>query len=242
MRERVINLGKLLVKELGIETGNDTLSRWMAHYVAEQIVTAENAKGDEKSKAEQHCFETVLKLWHHQSSLPNGRRPFESFEPILNVLNKLDPDSPFPFYYAPFKSTSSKTNDAPEPENDDVQLWLDNMLKIDSAARVLIDFALKQAANSASDEKTTAWLKNAAGLHSSVEISFVDHILSADQEDIKDKEALEKVRQDQEKRLKSKIEKLDAFSKISSSLRTALINELEKLSTKDSGADVADDS
>ena len=116
------------------------------------------------------------------------------------------------------------------------------MLKIDSAARVLIDFALRQAANNASDEKTTAWLKNAADLPSSVEISFVDHILSADQEDIKDKEALEKVRKDQEKILKSKIEKLDAFSEFSSSLRTALINELEKLSIKDSGTDVADDS
>lgn len=242
MRERVISLGKLLVKELGVELGVDTLSRWMAHYISEQIVTAENATGDEKSKAEQRCFETVLKLWHHQSSLPNGRRPFESFEPILNVLNKLDPDSPFPFYCSPFNSTSNKTNDTPEPENDDVQLWLDNVLKIDSAARVLIDFALKQAANNASDGKTKAWLKNATGLPSSVEISFVDHILSADQEDIKDKEVLEKLRQDQVKRLKSKIEKLDAFSEFSSSLRTALINELEKLSIKGSSPDVTDDS
>lgn len=241
MRERVINLGKLLVQELGIEAGNDTLSRWMAHYVAEQIEAAENATGNKKSKAEQRCFETVLKLWHHQSSLPNGRRPFESFEPILNVLNKLDPDSPLPFFCSPFNSTFNKTNDAPEPENENVQAWLDNVLKIDSAARVLIDFALKQAVNNASDEKTIAWLKNTVGLPS-VEISFVDHILSADQKDIKNKEALEKVRQDQEERLKSKIEKLDAFSKVSSSLRTILANELEKLSPKKSETDVVDDS
>ena len=78
MRKRIINLGKALIEELGLDPGVDTLARWMAHYIAEQMTIAENATGDDKIEAEQHCFETILKLWQHRSSLPNGRRPFES--------------------------------------------------------------------------------------------------------------------------------------------------------------------
>jgi hypothetical protein len=35
--EKIIDLGKMLVKELGLEPGGDTLARWMAHYLAEKI-------------------------------------------------------------------------------------------------------------------------------------------------------------------------------------------------------------
>ena len=35
IQERAISLGKALVQELELEPGVDTLSRWMAHYVAE---------------------------------------------------------------------------------------------------------------------------------------------------------------------------------------------------------------
>ena len=80
IQERIFNLGKALVEELGLEPGVDTLARWMAHYIAEKITLAKNAHGDEKIKAEQQCFDAILKLWQHRSRLPNGcsllaRRP-----------------------------------------------------------------------------------------------------------------------------------------------------------------------
>ena len=79
MRKRIINLGKALVGELGLDPGVDTLARWMAHYTAEQMTIAETATDNDKIKAEQHCFETILKLWQHRSTLADGRGPFESF-------------------------------------------------------------------------------------------------------------------------------------------------------------------
>ena len=173
MKDRIINLGKALVQELGLEPGVDTLSRWMAHYVAEQIAISENASGDKKSKAEQRCFETVLKLWEHRSLLPDGRRPLESFEPIFRALDRLDPESPRPFYYDPPHVHSSGLNDVSEPISDDVQKWIDVALGVDHAARVLIDFAFKQAAAKAKDKKTKSWIENATDLKGGDDLSVI---------------------------------------------------------------------
>ena len=51
IQKKAINLGKSMVEELGLDPGVDTLARWMAHYVAEQIAIAENATGDAKTIA-----------------------------------------------------------------------------------------------------------------------------------------------------------------------------------------------
>ncbi|WP_443661983.1 hypothetical protein [Clostridium sp.] len=85
MQKRIINLGKALVEELGLDTGVDTLARWMAHYIAEQMGIAKDAKETEKVKAERRCFETILMLWQHQSFISNGRRPFDSQE-LMDIL------------------------------------------------------------------------------------------------------------------------------------------------------------
>ena len=78
LQTKVINLGKLLVKELGLETSNDTLSRWMAHYIAEKIAKSESLPlGKEKDDAEKDCLETILKVWERRWLLPSGKRPLE---------------------------------------------------------------------------------------------------------------------------------------------------------------------
>ena len=41
IQKRIINLGKALVEEIGLDPGVDTLARWMAHYIAEQMEIAE---------------------------------------------------------------------------------------------------------------------------------------------------------------------------------------------------------
>ncbi len=229
MKDRVINLGKSLVQELGLEPGVDTLSRWLAHYVAEQIVISENASGDDKSKAEQRCFETVLKLWEHRCLLPDGKRPFENFEPIFRALDRLDPENAQPFYYTSPQENASKTK-----MSNDVQGWIDIALGIDRAARVLIDFAFKQATNKAKDKKTKSWIEKAANLSGSDDISVIVRLVSTSE----DKKIRDRFREDQKNNLESKIEKLDAFSKFSSSLRAALVDELEKISTDSSSSDI----
>ena len=44
MPKDVLDLGRALVEELGLDPGVDTLSRWMAHYIAELIEDAETVK------------------------------------------------------------------------------------------------------------------------------------------------------------------------------------------------------
>jgi hypothetical protein len=230
MKKQVISLGKTLVQELGLEPGFDTLPKWMAHYIAEQITTAENATGDAKAAAEQRCFETVLKLWQHQSSFPNDRRPFKNFEPIFRALDRIDPESSRSYYFLDDRLFNGAEHDKdPEAEAEDVRSWINIALEVDGAARVLIDFAFKQAAHNAADDKTKTWIKNAANLPSSDDLSVIIRLLPANQDDQKE-DALERLRKDQKQSLRSKIEKLDALVKASKSLRGALVKEIRKLS------------
>jgi predicted glycoside hydrolase/deacetylase ChbG (UPF0249 family) len=155
-------LGKALIEELDLEPGVDTLSRWMAHYIAELLAKLENVKGDEKAQVQQHCFEIILTLWQHRSSYRDGHRPFENFEPIFKSLEALNPETPHPFYR--FWQHEEKEN--LEFRADDVKHWIDMAKGIDGAARVWIKFAISQAAQKALDGKTSHWLNKSIGLMS----------------------------------------------------------------------------
>ena len=72
----VVELGERLVRELEVDDSNDTLGRWMAHYVAEQLANAQSARGAARKAAQQECFRSILELWKHRNALPEGRRPF----------------------------------------------------------------------------------------------------------------------------------------------------------------------
>ncbi len=86
----VISLGKRLVEELGLEPGVDTLGRWMAHYIAELIKAVEEAHNPkERKKAQERCCQTILKLWEHRTSLPDGARPLSNFEGVLKAIKSL---------------------------------------------------------------------------------------------------------------------------------------------------------
>lgn len=98
IQRRTMNLGKALVKELKLDPGVDTLGRWMAHYIAEQIEFAERTTGDEKREAEERCFNAILKLWNHRSAIPGESKPFVNFEPILRTLKRLDPENDRNFF------------------------------------------------------------------------------------------------------------------------------------------------
>jgi len=218
----------MLVQELEAESANDTISQWMAHYIAEQVSIAEAAEGDEKTIAEQRCYETALKLWQHRASLPNGHRPFESFEPIFRALAGLDPENDDSYYFSrpSFYKDEKSAND---PEDDAVQQWVDVALGFDQTARILINFAFKQAALSASDENTKAWIQNEIDLENpgdrSVVVRFLPYL-----EDDNEEGKLDRIREEQESILKSRIEKLEAFSKLSRHLNRELHKELEELS------------
>jgi len=174
-QKRVINLGKILVEELGKDT--DTLTRWMAHYISEQINVAETATGKNKKDAEKRCFDTILKLWNNRTSLPDGKRPFENFEPIFRTLEALDPQNETTFYWRRYFNKLLKSDAALDNTAQGIETWIDIACDIDIAARVLLEFAIKQTANFAVDEKTANWLKNAPDFAD--DISVIINLTSA---------------------------------------------------------------
>lgn len=232
MQRRSINLGKALVEELGLNPGVDTLARWMAHYIAEQMTIAENTTGDDKIKAEQHCFETILKLWEHRSSLPNGRRPFESFEPIFRALERLDPEKKQPYYFNNIIENSSEPDKTYTiPAN--VQQWIDVASGIDRVVRIWLDYVFKQAALCATDEPTKELLKNCVNLQEFDDISTII-LLIPDNFQKADAVSPKSFQQKRTKLINDRIQDLEAFSDFNQKLLSILRKELEDISEDDS--------
>jgi hypothetical protein len=86
--ETILELGKKIVTELGLDESVDTLGRWMAHYVAEVIRASETAQPEERQAKLAQCTIAILQLWKHRNDLPHGSRPFEGFELALRALGE----------------------------------------------------------------------------------------------------------------------------------------------------------
>ena len=142
----ILELGRKLVHELQLEQTNDTLGRWMAHYIAELITKADNADSKGKKQVQKECFDTILKLWEHRHEMPDGKRPFEDLEPIIRAIGNLDPDGGTYRYFR--SAQSSRTMDK---ENPQTVLWLELSDDIDHSAKLLIRHCLKLAAQTAVD-------------------------------------------------------------------------------------------
>jgi len=220
LRKRTINLGKALVEELKLNPGVDTLSRWMVHYIAEQITVAEKATGDKKRITEQRCFETILKLWQHRSALPNGHRPFESFEPVFHALAKLDPDNPQPYYYSCFNAIQYEKDEVSKETKEILQL-IDYVNAIDRSARILIEFFFYQASLIAIDEKTINWIKDAKNIFpTDSDASIIVQLIQTYEDgEVKSSE----IDEGQCKKLQSRINQLDTFISLSQEIRSLLI-------------------
>lgn len=231
-QKRVINLGKALVNELGLDPGVDTLARWMAHYIAEQIELAQSTIGDDRDAVEQRCFDTILKLWEHRSSLPNGQRPFENFEPIFRALTRLDPEGATSYFYDK-PSSHSPDSDILNTDTVEVQKWLNIADVIDQAARTWLEYVFYQAALSATDDKTITWLENALDVHHNKDIAVILRLYDVDREDEVEQSNGQKQRIKQEK-LRSRIKQLDAFIHFSKELRATYEAELGAMKQDDS--------
>ncbi|MCW3794423.1 hypothetical protein OM416_22725 [Paenibacillus sp. LS1] len=216
-----MNLGKSLVKELNLDDGVDTLARWMAHYISEQIVIAENSSGIQKQEAEERCFETILKLWNHRSAFPRGSRPFESFDPILRTLARLDPENDRHFF---FENREDTTDKFPE----EVQKWLDIADGIDEATRVWLKYVFEQAALAATDDFTIEWLENSAVLQEEDNFSLIFRELHSDIDDIWGEGQKENERK--RKIIESRIGKLESFSELNELLLGEYRDELKSMS------------
>jgi hypothetical protein len=221
MQKKAISLGKQLVAELRREPDTDTLCRWMAHYVAEQIVIAENTTGAKKVAAETKCFQTILALWKHRATLPNGRRPFEDFEPIFQALASLDPDKSHSYYHHIVRP-ASKQRKTEEP--DAIQKLINFIFGIDSAARILIDAALSEITKTSTSGRTKAMLKDALPVSRSSDVGAIRILIERGKLGRPDLDDEQKIYR---QIIQERLDKLEAFSATCTTIRELLKRRLK---------------
>lgn len=225
MPKDVLDLGGALVEELGLDPGVDTLSRWMAHYIAELIDDAETAKVEDRPAKLAKCADAILGLWERRHQLPNGKRPFEDLEPILRALESLDPTDDTPRYFRTQRVAADNTE-----ENHETRKWLELADGLDYSAKILIRYCLTQAAQTAVDRsKDWVALAEKVGLENGIDFSVIRFV--TDESDLTTKaRALDNI---ERKLLEDRINRLDAFKKMAASLTSYLRRQLKQsLATK----------
>ena len=202
VRSKLLQLGEKIVAELGADHSVDTLGRWMAHHLAELIDEAENADEGTRHEKMARCEDAILKLWAHRRELPNGKRPFEDFEPILDALESLNPDDDKQRYFR-FARSQAKN----EALSDDGEKWLQIAEAIDHSARILIGVCLARAAEDVVDG-TKEWVELAekAGEDDAVDIMAI-RFVTRENELVRDEEPTDPDRRLLEERLR----KLETF-------------------------------
>jgi len=148
-------LGDQLVALLQDGDRADTFSRWVAQYIAEQMTSAEHAKGAARTTARDKAFQAILALWAQRNQLPDGLRPFKGFEPILRALARLDPEEPRSFY----PDLAYWKNDKEKP--DKITKLVEFALLLDRSARIMLELVFAEAAELAEETHTKRMLENA---------------------------------------------------------------------------------
>jgi hypothetical protein len=197
--DEIYELGKKIAFELGPENEVDTLSRWMAHYIAELIKEVDNAVGDTKATKAKECVNTILDVWKVRHEWPNGKRPFENFEGIFRALQSLDPETKTPRY---FRNAGSK----PPGLEGRLTQYLEFIAGLDYTARTLIDYALGEAA-ALSKWPIKEWVEAAKGdAAEGDDIDVVRWIIR-----ISDLSDGKELRDSQREILETRLERLKAF-------------------------------
>lgn len=210
----VIDLGKRLVTELNI--GDDLLAQWIAHVIAERMDAAERASPAERVSAQDACRQAIFSLWEHRNSLPPHIRPFRELEPLLRTLTSLDVDNGARFRYLPRPPSDEEPKGAEVEENP----LLDVAVSLDYSARALIQYLLSAATQTAA-EKAMPWLDAAisAEADATLELRIVEFV-SGGAKASGTKEVARKA-------LLDKIEKLELFSQMATTMAAELRSQLD---------------
>ncbi len=134
--EAILALGEALVEELKNSNETPTLSRWMAHYIAELMLDVQDRPNENGTSAE--AAKAILQLWSLREQLPRDAQPFHRFNALIDVLHTLDLSSRAPRYYR-------TREDSTKGLSNDERTWLNVMSAVDQAARALISFCLDAA-------------------------------------------------------------------------------------------------
>ncbi|MEU5385873.1 hypothetical protein [Kitasatospora cineracea] len=75
----LMKLGGKILDELDAAATGDTLTRWLAHHIADLITAADRAQqagtAEEAAYAAEQCRRAILDLWAHRTAWPNGWPP-----------------------------------------------------------------------------------------------------------------------------------------------------------------------
>lgn len=222
MPKDVLDLGRALVEELGLDPGVDTLSRWMAHYIAELIEDVETAKVEDRPAKLAKCADAILDLWERRHQLPNGKRPFEDLEPILRALESLDPTDDTPRYFRSPRMEVDKTE-----QNAETRKWIELADGLDYSAKILIRYCLTQAAQTAlGRSKDWVVLAETAGLEDGIDLPVI-RIITDENDLTKASEPDDRAR----KLLEDRINRLYGFKKMADALASDLRRQLKQSHT-----------
>lgn len=214
-----MDLGRALVEELDLDPGVDTLSRWMAHYIAELIEDLETAKVEDRPAKLTMCADAILGLWERRHQLPNGKRPFEDLEPILRALESLDPTDDTPRYFRSPRMAADETE-----QNAETRKWLELADGLDYSAKILIRYCLTQAAQTAIDRsKDWVVLVEKAGLDEGLDLPVIRFI--TDENDLTKASEPDDIAR---KLLEDRIDRLDTFKKMADKIASDLRQQLKQ--------------
>jgi hypothetical protein len=191
----------------------------MAHYIAELMHDVETANVEDRPAKMRACSEAILNIWKQRHELPNGKRPFEEFEPILRTLESLDPDNDTPRY---FRSIGNAAKDV--SEDSETMALLKLVDGLDYSAKILIRYLLNMAAKSSLNQSAD-WVALAEAAEADEGIEFpVIRVM------VGEKDLLEKVDPDEiaRKQLQDRITRLDAFLEVAQSLSAEWRQRLEQ--------------
>ncbi|WP_156410674.1 hypothetical protein [Psychrobacter sp. P11G3] len=210
-QQSVINLGKRLINNFK-DDEVDEITAWMCNYIAEKILLAEQTDNED---TKQECFDTILKLWERHSSFPDGKRPFENLEPVLETLNSLNPSNQNNRYLSnPFAQLSSGK------DGNDLNSWLKMTKVLDKNARILIYFCINQAIKETIDEDTKNWLTEISQLLEDPVIKF-KFLYPDEDESITNQDKIESLR--------GKLATMKEFKSLSESIMGAIEDEISDL-------------
>ena len=217
--KRVLELGRALVKEMGIRPGDDTLGRWMAHYIAELIEDVESTNAGDRPGKLAKCADAILVLWKHRHHLQDGKRPFEDLEPIMRTLASLDPEDDTPRYFRTVRGAIDITE-----EDNPTRKWLELADGLDYSAKVLIRYCLMQASQGALNS-SKEWIKlaEAAGLEDEIEFPVIRFVAKESK-----LSKVDEAHETERKQLEDRISRLVGFKKMADSVASEMRRNLKK--------------
>ncbi|TXK75376.1 hypothetical protein [Mesonia sp. K4-1] len=223
--QKIIDLGKLIVKELELDPGVDTLSKWMAHFVAEKIELSGKLTGKKKAKAQEECFGIILKLWKNRWSVPPIKNYLEEFRPLFETLKKLNPARESLFFYpegvASLLDEHNKNYKSNEAKN-----LLDIASNIDKLARSIISDLLYRASYELElNDQKAKYIRNAIDLIDFPDTNIIKFTTDYD-EYVKSQEDKSDVTKEKAEELTKKIRDLKEFSSSINSLTERYKKEL----------------